>query len=204
MMTFRFIESMESRLLMSANPATVAADRARLVADVKAFNAALSLCNKYAVSDTAAINRDVRKYGAVGKALANKFKTDQRSSGVALKRDYAALLKTGATVVNGALRDVTILSKKPGDPAATTRLAGELATLANSPAGTKFVADWSVASALAVQDLTAAASLNVFDGILQADVLTAENHANACAASANTTGTTLQTDTTQFIADASA
>ena len=59
-------------------------------------------------------------------------------------------------------------------------------------------------SALAVADLTAAASLNAFDPSLQSAVTTAEDHANACAASANATGTKLQSDLSQFIADASA
>ena len=92
----KFIESLENRVLLSASPTTVAADRAVLAADGVAFNNSLKLCAKYGASDTKAVSKAVKQYGAFGKGLAAKFKADAKISSKILKADYKVLLKTGS------------------------------------------------------------------------------------------------------------
>ncbi|HEX4794911.1 MAG TPA: hypothetical protein VH370_14015 [Humisphaera sp.] len=200
----QFIESLESRVFLSASPTTVAADRAQLVNDFAAFKVSLKTCAKYGASDTKAVNKAVKQYGAFGKGLAAKFKADAKATGKILTADYKVLLKTGSGDVAHVLRSVRILAKKPTQPQELAELAAALGSLSSNVAGTKFADDWAAASALAVADLSAAAALNLFDPSLQSVVTTAEDHANACSAAASTTGAKVQSDLTQFIADASA
>jgi hypothetical protein len=198
-----WIESLESRSLLSASPALVMSDRAHLVADFATFKAALVMCGKNGAADTNALSKATRKYGAAGRALAAKFKSDAHVAAAILSHDYAAMVKSGSKEVAIVLRSVSTLAKKPGNPTATAQLGGALAVLSNNAAVTKFATDWIAAGEGETQEVTTAAALNPLDPVLQEAITTAQNHATACGASADAAALKVHADLNQLITDAS-
>jgi hypothetical protein len=196
----RFLEELESRRLLAADLTGIQADLGQLKADSKALKAELTAVNSGANHDQGKLMGDLRKAGgSSNRTLATTLHNDVKSALTTLRNDFKALDGHGRRDLNKAIADVKVLTKKPGNAAATARLNTDLTALSNDAAGTTLGTDAASAQSTLNADLAAIGNANPSNSKLQADLAAAQADVGKLSM-VSTTTSTLQADVVTLVA----
>lgn len=182
------VEPLEGRTLLSAVPAqaaTVAADRAALLAAVKTAALHQTTCARMASGDLKAIKFNLKrlKSNPQNAALLTTVTNDYKSCTGKLKADLKALVKSGSKDVKRAYSDLIKVLRKPTDAAAGARLAADLASLqgaATSALATTIITDATDCQTTLTADFAAVTAANPEDLQLNQDVTLARDDVTDC------------------------
>jgi hypothetical protein len=126
----RFIQPLESRTLLTATAASIAAETAAINTDSAAVKADLAALKTGALADLKTIGIDV-KGSATNAPLFKALSAHERSFISKVSADATAMLKGSTTAARGAA-DGNAVAANPGNGAAANKIQGDITALAKA------------------------------------------------------------------------
>jgi hypothetical protein len=194
----QFIQSLESRVLMSASSATLSTDLSTIVADATTTRAASKSLQSTALSDERIIAADLRGLSnkSSNRVLLLKAQVDEARLFSRTAVAEANLLITGSARSRHAVGDGRILLAHPTNASLKAHVAGHVTNLNTVIPAELNVLQSDVANLVQtwVADLNAIAAANPGSSTLAAAVQTAQNDVSTHAGALTSAATKFQTD----------
>lgn len=179
MSELRFIQSLERRQLLSASPATLSADLADVLSEIKAVHGVLTAAKSTETADRRTFLADLRPASSRSNAklVAQLERDDARGWAKTFAAD-AALTVKGSSLCRHDTADGILLLKRPGDAALSGRVSAEASAIGGAIAALlSAVQDQFVAANQARDaDMGAIISANPSIAALPGDLQATENH----------------------------
>jgi hypothetical protein len=185
-----FVESMESRRLLSASGLAIVADEGQLVSDARSIRSDVQHFGRLLKNDEKVVQSDLRGLpdNTTNRGLVGALRTDVRNGIGKLQRDVANLIRVGLSDAGRALADGIALFFNPNNSTAQSRLANDITRLQNGTAAplATVLSDAASIQTKVAQDLTAISNANPTNSALGTHVNTATTHtASALTAAQN-------------------
>jgi hypothetical protein len=194
----QFIQSLESRMLMSASSSTLSTDLSVIVADATATRAASKSLQSAALSDEKIIAADLRGLSnkSSNRVLLLRAQLDEARLFSRTSIAEANLLITGSVRSRHAVGDGKTLLTHPTNASLKAHVAGHVTNLNTVVPAELNVLQTNVANLVQtwVADLNAIAAANPSDATLAGAVQTAQNDVNTRAGTLTAAATKFQTD----------
>lgn len=201
----QFVESMESRRLLSASGLAIVGDEVQLVSDARSIRSDVQHFGRSLKNDEKVIQSDLRGLpdNATNRGLVGTLRTDVRNGIGKLQRDVANLIRVGSSDARRALADGIALFFNPNNSGAQSRLANDIVRLQNETATpiATVLSDATSFQTKVAQDLTAISSANPTNAALGTHANTANTDTASALAAAQNDVHKVQTDVATLLHD---
>ncbi|HXE53348.1 MAG TPA: hypothetical protein VN541_10050 [Tepidisphaeraceae bacterium] len=197
----RFIQSLESRVLLSTTPAsqaTLQSDQGAIIADLFALRSAGATYLKTLGGDGKAVAADLK--GASNPTLLRTARTDGNKLAAVVKRDGLASINKGVSLTRRGVADgEKLLSKSSSKLQA--RVAGDATALRNLATGPVAAVESDVAATTFISDLNALLAANSGNAALAGAISTAKADLAVNGAAVRSATTKLSSDLNTLASD---
>jgi hypothetical protein len=207
-MTSQFVQTLESRTLLSVTPNTLVADELALAADVKTLHADLKAYGPTYKADVKALAKDLKALpkSPANVLLLNKLRTDQNKCVAMLLGDFAHFMAVARPAVHKLTADAFRVFLHPTDTTAQAKLAADISafqTASTAPIA-QFATDLTACGQMLAADADALVAANPTATQLATDLDKTKADASAAAATIQADVTKGQADLTKLLTDLSA
>jgi len=207
-MNTRFVQTLESRTLLSVTPNTLVADELALAADVKTLHADLKAYGPTYKADVKALAADLRALpkSPANVLLLNKLRTDQNKCTAMLLGDFAHFMGVAKPAVHKLTVDAFRVFLHPTDTTAQAKLAADISafqTVSAAPIA-QFATDLTTCGQMLSADADALVAANPTAAQLSNDLDKTKADASAAATTIQADVSKGQTDLTKLLTDLSA
>jgi hypothetical protein len=207
-MNTQFVQTLESRMLLTATPNTLVADELVLAADVKTLHADLKAYAPAYKADVKTLADDLRALpkSPANVLLLNKLRTDQNKCAATLRADFAHLMAVDRPAIHKLTVDAFRVFLHPTDATAQAKLAADIAAFqANGAAPlAQFTTDLAACGQTLAADADALVAANPTATKLATDLDKTKADASAAATTIQADVTKGQADLTKLLTDLSA
>ena len=200
-----FVQTLESRTLLSASGATIVTDEGRLLGDARSIRADVHHFGSVLKNDSRLIQTDLRGLPGTpaNRTLVSTLRADVQKGVAKLQKDVAAVVRVGSADARRAIADGLAVFLNPTNARALARLAGDITRLTTevaTPVAT-VLADAASFQSTVNHDLTAVAAANPTNTALQSHVQTATGDTSLALTTAQNDLQTVQTDVGTLLHD---
>jgi hypothetical protein len=207
-MNSRFVQSLESRALLSATPSTLIADELALAADAKTLHMDLKAYGPIYKADVKALAADLKALpkSPQNQLLLNALRRDQNKCAATLLGDFAHLMAVDRPAVGKLTADAFRVFLHPTDAIAKAKLAADITAFQSASAApmAQFATDLAACGQTLAADAAALAAANPTATKLAADLEKTKADATAAAATIQADVSKGQTDLTKLLTDLAA
>ena len=201
----QFIQTLESRRLLSASGLTIVADETKLLGDARTIRSDVQHFAPLLKTDERVIQNDLRGLpnNATNRTLTGTLRGDVQAGIGKLRRDVGNLIRVGSSDARKAVADGISLFFNPTNASAQSRLAADITRLQNETAAplAALLTDAAAFQSKITQDLTALSNANPTNTALHNDVQAANGHTSSALTTAQHDVTTVQTDLATLLHD---
>jgi hypothetical protein len=201
----RFIDPLESRVLLSASSTQIISDELKIVSDAKAARSDVFHYAPVLKSDAKSILNDVKALANTtqNRTLSSHLSTDATNWVSRLKADVLTIIRAGGADARRAVADGIAVFLNANNTAARARLAVDLTHLQIATNGpiSKLLSDAGSARTAILNDLNSISSANSSNTTLKTDVLHASTDTQNVSNVATADVQKLQGDVTTLVKD---